>query len=254
MADRVLDLIYTKYFRAYIRYEGIQRVEDFPVPQAAMREAVLNAIVHRDYSTGVSIQIKILPTEVIIYNDGGLPESWTIDDLLGQHRSQPRNSAIANTFFRSGQIETWGRGIEKIEEACRAEGKPLPVFRAKSREVSVSFPFTATAGDSVPPGTGHGDASAQVPKPGAYVPMSGAHVPMYTKVILAAAAQGPVHRTDLIAATGLSQSSNNYRRYVLPLVEAGLLALTLPDKPRSPSQHYVLTDSGRRMLESLSSA
>ncbi|MDR1768339.1 MAG: ATP-dependent DNA helicase, partial [Propionibacteriaceae bacterium] len=73
LADRVLDLIYTKYFRAYISYEGIQRVETFPVPQAAMREAVLNAIVHRDYSTGIPIQVKVFPNEVIIYNDGGLP-------------------------------------------------------------------------------------------------------------------------------------------------------------------------------------
>ena len=156
MADRVLDLIYTKYFRAYITYEGIQRVETFPVPQAAMREAVLNAIVHRDYSTGVAIQIKIMPDEVIIYNDGGLPDAWTIADLTGKHPSQPRNSAIANAFFRSGQIETWGRGIEKIEEACRTDGKPLPVFRAKPREVSVSFPIQMSEQRSVPSGTENG--------------------------------------------------------------------------------------------------
>ena len=139
MADKVVDLLYTKYFKGIISYDGLQRVETYPVPRAACREAVLNAIVHRDYSSGVPIQIKVFPDEVIIYNDGRLPENWTVADMLAKHRSMPHNPNIANAFFRSGQIETWGRGIEKIETACREAGRPAPVFEATATEIKVIF-------------------------------------------------------------------------------------------------------------------
>ncbi len=68
MADKVEELVYTKYFKGIISYEGIQRVETFPVPRIAFREAVLNAIVHADHSTGNPIHIHIYPNEVLIYN------------------------------------------------------------------------------------------------------------------------------------------------------------------------------------------
>jgi ATP-dependent DNA helicase RecG len=139
MADKVVDLMYAKYFKGFISYDGLQRIETYPVPMAACREAVLNSIVHRDYSSGVPTQIKVLPDEVAIYNDGQLPENWTVSDLRKRHRSMPHNPNIANAFFRSGQIETWGRGIEKIDSACREEGRPTPVFETTTTEIKVTF-------------------------------------------------------------------------------------------------------------------
>lgn len=144
MADKVVDVLYSKYFKGIISYDGLQRIETYPVPRAAFREAVLNSIVHRDYSTGIPIQIKVFPDEVIIYNDGALPGNWTVADLLTKHRSMPRNPNIANAFFRSGQIETWGRGIEKIEDACIEAGKPVPTFEATIGEIKVTFTTPTT--------------------------------------------------------------------------------------------------------------
>jgi ATP-dependent DNA helicase RecG len=149
MADRVVEIIYQKYFKGIISYEGLQRIEDFPVPRPAMREAVLNAIVHRDYTTGIPIQIKIFKDRVIIYNDGRLPENWSIKELLSTHRSSPHNPKIANTFFRSGMIETWGRGIERITTACKETGKPEPQFEASSSEVIVTFFTDASIGENI---------------------------------------------------------------------------------------------------------
>jgi ATP-dependent DNA helicase RecG len=139
MADKVEELVYLKYFKGLIRYEGLQRIEDYPVPRAAFREAVLNAIVHRDYSTGNPIHIHIYPDKVLIYNDGRLPERWTVEKLFETHTSQPYNPLIASTFFRSGQIEAWGRGIEKIRDACLKWGKPEPFYDVDSGEVMVGF-------------------------------------------------------------------------------------------------------------------
>ena len=56
-------------------------------------------------------------------NEGRLPDAWTIEDLKGKHKSKPRNPLLATAFFRSGMIEAWGRGIERINNALRAEDK-----------------------------------------------------------------------------------------------------------------------------------
>ncbi|MCL2204332.1 MAG: HTH domain-containing protein [Defluviitaleaceae bacterium] len=146
MPDKVIDIIYSNYFKGMISYEGIQRVENWNVPQGAFTEAITNAICHRDYSTGIPIQIKVFPDRVIIYNDGCLSEKWTLHDVLNTHRSEPHNPAIATAFFRAGIIESWGRGITNIKNACETAGKPEPTFEFKrDREFSVTF-FT---GDNI---------------------------------------------------------------------------------------------------------
>jgi ATP-dependent DNA helicase RecG len=76
---------------------------------------------------------------VVIGNNGTLPERWTVADLLSKHRSRPHNPKIANTFFRSGFIETWGRGIERITTACREAGRREPLFEVSPGEVKVTF-------------------------------------------------------------------------------------------------------------------
>jgi ATP-dependent DNA helicase RecG len=139
MADKVVDLVYLKYFKGIISYDGIHRIETYPVPRSAFREALLKEIVHKDYSTGNPIHIHIYPDKVLIYNDGKLPENWTIDDLFAPHTSKPYNPLIANAFFRSGQIEAWGRGIEKITEVCKEWNMPEPFFRIRQNEVMIGF-------------------------------------------------------------------------------------------------------------------
>jgi ATP-dependent DNA helicase RecG len=140
MVDKIMEAVYLNYFKGIISYDGIQRVETYPVPHAAFREAITNAIVHRDYSTGIPIQIKIFSDKVIIYNDGRLPENWSVQNLLETHRSEPYNPMIANAFFRAGMIESWGRGIEQITGACKRAGKREPAIEFKyNREFSVIF-------------------------------------------------------------------------------------------------------------------
>ena len=103
-----LDLLLTKYLKAVISYEGIVRVETFPVPRAALREALLNALVHRDYAVTAPVQIRVYENRLRIWNPAVLPEGWTTDTLLSSHSSSPYNPIIANTFFRAGEIEAWG--------------------------------------------------------------------------------------------------------------------------------------------------
>ena len=123
-----MELLTTKYLRALVSYEGIQRIESLPVPREALREALLNAVVHKAYETLTPIQIAVYDDKLEIWNCGTLPEDWTLNNLLGKHRSRPYNPDIANVFFRAGEIEAWGRGIERIVAACKKNGYPEPQF------------------------------------------------------------------------------------------------------------------------------
>lgn len=128
MPDKVVELIYDKYLKGTISYEGIQRIETYIVNKGALREAILNAIVHKDYATGIPIQIRVYDNKIIIFNAGTLPANWTLEDLLNVHTSIPHNPDIANGFFKSGMTEAWGRGIEKIIKSNVDAGKPKPEF------------------------------------------------------------------------------------------------------------------------------
>ncbi|MGY6559799.1 MAG: ATP-binding protein [Nitritalea sp.] len=127
-AEKALDLLKTKYTQAIISYQDGSREETFTFPEDAVREALYNAIAHKDYSSGIPIQISVYPNKMIFWNEGQLPENWTVEKLTQKHPSKPHNPDIANTFFRAGYIESWGRGTIKMINACKAHKIAPPVF------------------------------------------------------------------------------------------------------------------------------
>lgn len=137
--EKTTELLFTKYIKALISYEGLNRVETYEYPKEAIREALLNAIAHKDYSGGVPIQITVYNDKLMIWNEGQLPENWTVQNLLEKHASRPYNPDIANALFRSGYIESWGRGTIKIINECKKAGIPEPVFTYDSSDISVEF-------------------------------------------------------------------------------------------------------------------
>ena len=139
MADKVVETIFTKYFIGLIRYEGIQRIDDYPMPRVALREAILNALVHTDYSAGSPVQIRIYDDKVTISNDCRLPEGTTIKELASAHRSVNINPLVAAVIFRSGQTEAWGRGIERIIRLCVEDNLPEPEFSITPRTFTIIF-------------------------------------------------------------------------------------------------------------------
>lgn len=102
--EKTTDLLFTKYIKSSISYEGLNRVEKYEYPKDAVREALLNAVSHKDYSGGVPIQISVYKDKIILWNEGQLPENWTIEKLLDKHPSKPYNPDLANALFRSGYI------------------------------------------------------------------------------------------------------------------------------------------------------
>ena len=131
-------LLRERYLISPISYEGIQRIEKLEYPEAALREAVLNAIVHKDY-TSTTIQLSVYDDKVMLWNPGKLPADIPLEKLKEKHASHPRNKHVAEVFFRAGYIESWGRGIEKIITACREAGLPEPLFEEAWGGVVVTF-------------------------------------------------------------------------------------------------------------------
>jgi ATP-dependent DNA helicase RecG len=137
--EKVMELLLTKYTRALISYKGLSRIETYEYPKDALREALLNAIAHKDYAGCTPIQIRVYGDRIKIWNEGQLPENWTVQDLLQEHSSRPYNPDIANAFFRCGYVESWGRGIEKMTEQCTAAGLPVPIITNKGSDFWITF-------------------------------------------------------------------------------------------------------------------
>lgn len=137
--DKAVELIYLKYMRAKISYEGIQRIERYFVPEAALREALLNAVCHKQYQSGVPIQISVYEDRLYVANVGSLPEDWTLEKLMDKHTSRPYNPNIAYVLYLAGFIESWGRGVEKICNALKAESLPMPEYTVNPGDIMIKF-------------------------------------------------------------------------------------------------------------------
>ena len=138
MADRVVDLLKSKYLIMPIIFKGMNRIEKLEVPEEALREILYNAIIHKDY-TGVHIQMRVWNDHVEVWNDGELPIGFTPETLLKLHSSHPRNRNIANAFFKAGFIDAWGRGYKKIREGFEAASLPMPKVENFCGGVRVTF-------------------------------------------------------------------------------------------------------------------
>ena len=137
--EKTMDLLTTKYMRANIAYEGLTRTETYDYPEEALREALLNALVHKDYSSSNPVQISVYKDWMMIYNNGELPDNWTVETLTEKHTSEPANPDLAKIFFRAGYIEIWGRGIRNTIDYCINAGLPEPYFRKMGPGLTIVF-------------------------------------------------------------------------------------------------------------------
>jgi ATP-dependent DNA helicase RecG len=127
IVDKVLRTLDNKFLIRNISFEGMNRVETLEYPVTALREMLLNALVHRNYM-GAPTQIRVYDNKLSIWNHGVLPEGITLDKLTKSHSSYPRNPILAEACFRGGYIDSWGSGIMKILDSCKVAGLPSPIM------------------------------------------------------------------------------------------------------------------------------
>ncbi|MGN6212868.1 ATP-binding protein [Parafilimonas sp.] len=125
LLQAVVNQLNHKFLTRPIEFEGMHRIEKSEYPIAAIREMLLNALVHRNYM-GAPVQIRVYDDKISIWNEGMLPAGLTSDALKRSHASKPRNPVIADVAFKGGYIDAWGRGTIKILDACKSAGLPEP--------------------------------------------------------------------------------------------------------------------------------
>jgi len=108
----------------------MNRIETLEYPIPALREMLLNSLIHRNYM-GAPTQIRVYDNKMFVWNDGGLPSTITLPELTQLHSSHPRNPTLAGACFLGGYIDSWGSGIMKIINSCKAAGLPTPELNEK---------------------------------------------------------------------------------------------------------------------------
>lgn len=214
---------------------SINREDRLPVPAEALREIIINAVIHRDVSNPSSyVAIAVFDDRIEVRSIGDFPSGVRAEQLSRGHLSVRRNPLMAEAFHRTGAIEAWGRGTNRVIEACRAHGISDPEFVDESGAVTVTFKAEVVArpDDLVPGEHQVGTKSA--------LSLHQVQVLELTDV--------PRALAELMVPSGRVDRTKFRDQVLRPLIEAGLIEMTVPGKPRSSKQQYRITEMGRRRL------
>lgn len=136
--DKALAFV-ARNIRQEIRITGKPEREIYPeYPPEAVREAIINALCHRDYAAVGTIQVRIYDDRLEVWNPGTLPQDLTIENLYNEHPSRPRNPRLAQALYRARLIEHWGTGTLRMIKVCNERGINLE-FRSEAGVFKVCF-------------------------------------------------------------------------------------------------------------------
>lgn len=214
---------------------AVGRDERLELPEDALREAVVNAIAHRDYRSTANVQIYIFHDRVEIVTPGGLPAGMREEDL--GIKSVPRNPLLFGLFHRMNLVEQIGSGIRRIRRMCKDYGVAVPEIEVSDHWVTMTFKRAVTQPGTKPESSQHQDGTKSA--------LSRHQVKILYKCVEAQ----PL--TTLIKITGRSDRTKFRHQVLSPLLESELLEMTVPDQPRSRNQKYRLTNKGKALLENL---
>ncbi len=206
--------------------------EDQPwYPPRATREAIANAICHRDYTIpGGAVAVAMYDEHLEITNPGTFHFGITPEKLTRPHESKPWNPIIANVFYRAGIIERWGTGTLNILDWCKENGNPPPTWQEQAGSIYVTF-WPAILPDDV-------QVTPEV-------------TPEVRRML--SVMSGKMTRAEIMERLGLKDEKHFRGNYQQVAVKQGLIEMTVPDKPRSSKQKYRLTEKGRKIVQSLES-
>jgi len=144
-----------KHINVGVKMTGEPEREDvWEYPKEALREAIVNAVCHRDYEDPGNVQIRIFDDRLEVWSPGTLPPGITAESLKHEHESKPRNGLVADCFYLIKYIEQWGTGTNRIIDLCKEAGLSVPEFAVKSESFVVTFKRSKTAvarGKAAPP-------------------------------------------------------------------------------------------------------
>jgi predicted HTH transcriptional regulator len=204
----------------------------YEIPPEVVREAIVNAVAHRDYTSNGSVQVMLFANRLEVWNPGQLPPSLTLEMLRHPHGSVPGNPLLAEPLYLAKYIERMGTGTGDMIARCRKVGLPEPKFALRDGFVVTVGRRPQRAFEAVSPGEA-GTKSA----------LSRHQVEILRKCMEEQLV------TTLMAIAGRADRTKFRNQVLSPLLAEGLLSMTIPDRPRSSRQRYRLTRAGAEYLK-----
>jgi predicted HTH transcriptional regulator len=242
LVDQAVDFVLSKINLAVgTREQSVQAPVAYEMPPEVIREAIVNAVAHRDYTSNGSIQVMLFSDRLEVWNPGSLPPSLTLEKLRHPHGSVPGNPLLAEPLYLTKYIERMGTGTGDMIARCRKAGLPEPEFALTDGFVTTirrkqELAFEAVGGQSEAP------SRDQV---GTKSGLSRDQVEILRKCLEAQSI------TDLMVIAGRTNRTKFRNQVLKPLIEEGLLLMTIPEKPTSSIQKYQLTEKGKSVLTKL---
>jgi len=238
MVDQSVDFVMSKLNRSVgTRSTGPQAPVEYDIPQEVVAEGIVNAVVHRDYTSNASVEIMLFPDRLEIWNPGTLPPSLTIASLSRPHSSQPGNPLIAEPMFLTKYIEKAGSGIVDMFDHCRKAGLKPPQFRLENGFFILIIRRKFSE------------------KPQSQPEFSTSSVPVqYQSLeyrILVLLTQGELSIALISQKLGQKRVSGQLKVVLNKMLTKLFIKYTIPNKPRSRLQRYRLTKKGADYLKKL---
>ena len=220
---------------------GLHRQETLEIPVEALREAIINALCHRDYEQPyASVSLAIFDDRVEITNPGMLPAELTPETILLPHDSYPHNPLIAQVLYLTTYLDKWGTGVNRMIDLCQNANIPSPKYSIDNKSVKITFerPNIQTGEDNS-------------------FDFNLAQVSAQVKLLIQCIGNDALSLSDLMnlpkfaqVRSSLPKSIRSLRREALnPAIKSGYISMLYPDRPNHPHQKYFLTDSGKNILK-----
>lgn len=214
------------------------------LPAQAVREAIVNAVVHRDYTSTGSVQVMLFKDRLEILDLGKLPQGMTNDKLRNIHSSCPVNPTLANPVYLTGYIEQMGTGTTDIIELCEKSGLRTPEFH-QDEDFLIRIWRPENAGASL--STDHQTAHETDHQTAHEID----HMSEPIKRLIIAIKGDTKTREEIMNIMQLNHRENFRLTYLIPALETGYIAMLYPDNPKRKGQAYYLTQKGLDVLVSL---
>jgi len=243
--ERVMDFL-KKHAMRGADFSELRRKDVWSIPLTILREAVVNAIVHADYSQrGAPVRIAFFNDRIEIENPGILLPGLTVEDML-QGVSKIRNHVIARVFRELDLIEQWGSGVRRMFEEAEALGLPKPeIIEVGMRMRFIVYLTEAIAVETTDSVTG--DVELRPKSRPELRPESRLESQLAAKVLLLLM-KNDAGKAELASGLGHRTVSGELKKQIKNLLELDYIEMTIPEKPRSSKQKYRLTAKGNALL------
>lgn len=210
--------------------KGLRREEQLEIPIEALREALTNALCHRllDSPSG-SVGISIFDDRVEIENTGHLPNELTTETIKLPHRSYPQNPIIADALYMTAFLESWGTGVSRMVDVCKAVGLPEPEYGTDGAFVWITFkrPSTVANLDTNTNSDTNSNTTSDTKHD-----LSDKQKEVLAYCIIERSSR------EILEHIGVTYHNKNIVKFINNLIGAGYLERTIPDSPNSPQQKY----------------